>query len=172
MPIVQQGSINTTALVVPDLYVQIVPPQNLVLNGVPTNVVGVVGTASWGPVGHPVIVAHHGGLCPELRPGHGAQVRHGHAGRDGGATGRTEFSLCQGHRQHRLRGADNTSRHDGDLHRVAYRLARQSGPADSVDGIESQHLAFDRSRCLASSPNSTTTSPEPVRCSGRPWPLP
>src|SRR5271166_1099763 len=57
MPIVQQGSINTTALVVPDLYVQIVPPQNLVLNGVPTNVVGVVGTASWGPVGEPVIVA-------------------------------------------------------------------------------------------------------------------
>jgi phage tail sheath protein FI len=57
MPIVQQGSINTTALVVPDLYVQIVPPQNLVLNGVPTNVVGVVGTAPWGPVGQPVIVA-------------------------------------------------------------------------------------------------------------------
>jgi uncharacterized protein len=57
MPIVQQGAINTTAFVVPDLYVQIVPPQNLVLNGVPTNVVGVVGTASWGPVGQPVIVA-------------------------------------------------------------------------------------------------------------------
>jgi hypothetical protein len=56
MPIVQQGSINTTALVVPDLYVQIVPPQNLVLNGVPTNVIGVVGTACWGPVGQPVIV--------------------------------------------------------------------------------------------------------------------
>jgi Bacteriophage tail sheath protein len=57
MPIVQQGSINTTALVVPDLYVQIVPPQNLVLNGVPTNVVGVVGTASWGAVAQPVIIA-------------------------------------------------------------------------------------------------------------------
>ena len=57
MPIVQQGSINTTSLVVPDLYVQIVPPQSLVLNGVPTNVVGVVGTASWGPIGQPVIVA-------------------------------------------------------------------------------------------------------------------
>lgn len=56
MPIVQQGSINTTALVVPDLYVQIVPPQNLVLNGVPTNIVGVVGTASWGPVNEPVII--------------------------------------------------------------------------------------------------------------------
>lgn len=57
MPIVQQGSINTTALVVPDLYVQIVPPQNLILNGVPTNIVGIVGTASWGPVGQPVILA-------------------------------------------------------------------------------------------------------------------
>ena len=57
MPIFQQGSLNTTALVVPDLYVQIVPPQNLVLNGVPTNVLGVVGTSSWGPVGQPVIVA-------------------------------------------------------------------------------------------------------------------
>ena len=57
MPLVQQGDINTTALVVPDLYVQIVPPQNLVLNGVPTDVMGIVGTASWGPVGQPVILA-------------------------------------------------------------------------------------------------------------------
>ncbi len=57
MPIVQQGNINTTALVVPDLYVQIVSPQNLVLNGVPTNVLGVVGTSSWGPVGLPVIAS-------------------------------------------------------------------------------------------------------------------
>ncbi len=56
MPIVQAGNLNTTALVVPDLYVQVVPPQNLVLNGVPTNVVGVVGSSSWGPVSQPVIV--------------------------------------------------------------------------------------------------------------------
>ena len=56
MPIVQQGAINTTALVVPDLYVQIVPPQTLVLNGVPTNTVGVVGTSSWGPLGVPVVI--------------------------------------------------------------------------------------------------------------------
>ncbi len=55
MPIVQQGSINTTALVVPDLYVQIVPPQVLNLNGVPTDIIGVVGTSTWGPVGQPVI---------------------------------------------------------------------------------------------------------------------
>src|SRR6202161_4746920 len=57
MPIIQAGAINNTALIVPDLYVQIVPPQNLVLNGVPTNVLGVVGTASWGPVDEPAIVA-------------------------------------------------------------------------------------------------------------------
>ena len=56
MPIFQQGTLNTTALVVPDLYVQIVPPQNLVLNGVPTNLIGMVGTASWGPVNQPVVV--------------------------------------------------------------------------------------------------------------------
>src|ERR1700761_4589455 len=55
MPIVQQGAINTTALVVPDLYVQIVPPQTLLLNGVPTDILGVVGSASWGPVGQPVV---------------------------------------------------------------------------------------------------------------------
>jgi hypothetical protein len=56
VPIAQQGSVNTTSLIVPDLYVQIVPPQNLVLNGVPTNIVGVVGTASWGPVDEPTII--------------------------------------------------------------------------------------------------------------------
>jgi hypothetical protein len=51
MPVVQAGALNTTALVVPDLYVQIVPPQNLVINGVPSNRIGIVGTATWGPVG-------------------------------------------------------------------------------------------------------------------------
>ena len=56
MPIFQQGSLNTAGLIVPDLYVQIVPPQNLVLNGVPTNLVGVIGTSNWGPANQPVIV--------------------------------------------------------------------------------------------------------------------
>ena len=54
--ITQQGSLNTTALVVPDLYIQIVPPQVTLLNGVPTNILGVVGTACWGPVNVPVPV--------------------------------------------------------------------------------------------------------------------
>lgn len=60
MPISQVGALNTTALIVPDLYVQIVPPQTLLLNGVPTNVLGVVGSASWGPVGQPMVVGSMG----------------------------------------------------------------------------------------------------------------
>jgi uncharacterized protein len=68
MPIVQQGAVNTTALLVPDLYVQIVPPQNLVLNGVPTNIVGVVGSASWGPVDQPVVVGTMADYVGNLGP--------------------------------------------------------------------------------------------------------
>ena len=56
MPVFQQGSINTTALIVPDLYVQIVPPSVSLLNGLPTNILGMVGTAQWGPVNAPTIV--------------------------------------------------------------------------------------------------------------------
>lgn len=52
----QLGAINTTALIVPDLIVQIVPPQIAYLNGVPTNILGVVGTASWGPKNSPTTV--------------------------------------------------------------------------------------------------------------------
>ncbi len=68
MPIVQKGAINTTALLVPDLYVQIVAPQNLVLNGVPTDVIGVVGTASWGPVNQPVLVGTMAEYVSSLGP--------------------------------------------------------------------------------------------------------
>ena len=53
--ITQAGALNSTALVVPDLYVQIVSPQTLSLNGTPTNLLGVVGSASWGPVNQPVV---------------------------------------------------------------------------------------------------------------------
>lgn len=55
--IVQQGQVNTNAIVVPNLIVQIVPPSFTLLNGVPTNIVGIVGTASWGPVNSPVIAS-------------------------------------------------------------------------------------------------------------------
>jgi len=52
----QAGQLNVTGLVVPGVYPQIVPPQNQVVNGVPSNLLGVVGTASWGPVNAPTIV--------------------------------------------------------------------------------------------------------------------
>lgn len=57
--VVQLGQINTTALAVADLYVQIVPPQFL-LNGLPTNVCGFVGTATWGQVGAAQDVSGYG----------------------------------------------------------------------------------------------------------------
>lgn len=53
--ITQAGAFNSAALVVPDLYVQIVSPQTLSLNGAPTNLLGVVGSASWGPINQPVV---------------------------------------------------------------------------------------------------------------------
>ncbi len=60
MPISQYGVLNTTALTVPDLYIQIVPPTIISLNGVPSNVVGIVGTAVWGPVDNAVIAGSYG----------------------------------------------------------------------------------------------------------------
>jgi len=59
MPVFQQGQINTTALIVPDVYVQIISPQVSLLNGVPTNILGVVGTAQWGPVNSPTTVSNY-----------------------------------------------------------------------------------------------------------------
>ncbi len=56
MTIYQQGSINTTAQTVPDLDIQLIAPQVL-LNGVPTNILGIVGTAPWGPVNSPTIAS-------------------------------------------------------------------------------------------------------------------
>jgi hypothetical protein len=56
MPVSQIGAINPNALYVPDVYVQIVPPSENFLNGVATNILGIVGTAQWGPVGAPAIV--------------------------------------------------------------------------------------------------------------------
>ena len=66
----QSGSLNTTAIVVPDLYVQIVAPQQLTLNGVASNIVGVVGTAVWGPVNQPVVL----GNLAELTAAYGSPM--------------------------------------------------------------------------------------------------
>jgi hypothetical protein len=68
MPVFAEGALNTTALIVPDLYVQIVAPQSLLLNGVPTDTLGVVGTASWGPVGEPTIIGDMSGYAASFGP--------------------------------------------------------------------------------------------------------
>jgi uncharacterized protein len=54
--ITQAGALNTTALIVPDAYVQIIPPAVNTFNGVPTNIIGIVGTAPWGPVNTPTTI--------------------------------------------------------------------------------------------------------------------
>jgi len=65
--IYQSGQLNTTALTVPDLYVSIVQPQTL-LNGVTSGRVGIVGTASWGPVNTPVIIGGMGDYLAAFGP--------------------------------------------------------------------------------------------------------
>lgn len=49
MPIYQLGQLNQTALSAPGVYLQIQPPP-LIVNGVPSNLLGLVGVGSWGPV--------------------------------------------------------------------------------------------------------------------------
>jgi len=66
--ITQAGALNTAALVVPDLYVQIASPQSLSLNGVPTNLAGFVGTSSWGPVNQPVVFGSMAGYSAAFGP--------------------------------------------------------------------------------------------------------
>jgi len=59
MTVVQQGSVNLTSISVPDVIVQIVPPQQNYINGIATDILGIVGTATWGPVNSPTIVASY-----------------------------------------------------------------------------------------------------------------
>src|SRR5215469_12138236 len=46
------GTANIAGLTVPGAYFDIVPPQPII-NGVPSNIMGMSGVASWGPVGAP-----------------------------------------------------------------------------------------------------------------------
>lgn len=56
--IVQSGQLNLAALVVPGVYVVVIPPQ-LLINGIPTNVIGYVGSAAWGPDNQPTPVSSY-----------------------------------------------------------------------------------------------------------------
>lgn len=51
--IITSGQINVPALTTDDAYISVVAPPNFI-TGVPTDVVGMVGTASWGPKNTPV----------------------------------------------------------------------------------------------------------------------
>jgi len=68
MPLSQAGALNLAALTVPGVYTQIVPPNPSFINGVPTNIMGVVGTASWGPVDSAVIVGGVSALFGPINP--------------------------------------------------------------------------------------------------------
>lgn len=56
MTIANYGDVNTTAQVVPDVLVEKLPPSVASIAGVPTNTIGIVGSASGGPVGVPTVV--------------------------------------------------------------------------------------------------------------------
>jgi hypothetical protein len=56
MPLYAIGQLNTAALTAPGEYLQIVPPTTRYINGVPTNILGIVGTGSWGPVNSAYLV--------------------------------------------------------------------------------------------------------------------
>lgn len=56
MTIYPAGALNLTAMIVPDLAVVVLPPNVTRLSGVPSNGLGIVGSAEWGPKNSPVIV--------------------------------------------------------------------------------------------------------------------
>lgn len=63
--IVQSGQLNIAALTVAGVYIQIIPPQ-LLINGVPTNVVGAVGTATWGPDNAAAVVGSYASFAAQF----------------------------------------------------------------------------------------------------------
>ncbi|MCF7536155.1 phage tail protein [Pseudomonas petrae] len=60
MPIYPAGSLNTAALQAPDLYIQVVPPKTRYINGVATDILGIVGVADWGPVNSATLIGSPG----------------------------------------------------------------------------------------------------------------
>lgn len=67
MPIVPAGTVNLSSVGVPGVTVQIVPPNPL-LNGVPTDIIGNVGVASWGPKNAPTIIGSPAQLVSTFGP--------------------------------------------------------------------------------------------------------
>jgi hypothetical protein len=55
--IVQSGQYNPAAISAPGGVVQILPPAQTIINGVPTNIIGVVGTGVFGPINSPTFLS-------------------------------------------------------------------------------------------------------------------
>jgi hypothetical protein len=68
MALYSEGAINLNAQVVPDLFVTITPPRVQLISGVATDVAGIVGTASWGPIGIPQIVGGYSDYVRNFGP--------------------------------------------------------------------------------------------------------
>ena len=58
MPVFTQGSANPAALTVPDVYVNVQAPPVGPVGGAPSNILGIVGTANWGPVNSAMLVGY------------------------------------------------------------------------------------------------------------------
>lgn len=54
MPTFLDGTLNLSGIDIPGVYVDIIPPQAMIA-GTPTNRMGLVGVASWGPVNAPAV---------------------------------------------------------------------------------------------------------------------
>jgi hypothetical protein len=65
--IIKGGNINTSAINVPGGYVQVIAPPPA-LQGAPSNIIGIVGTAQWGPVNSPFIIGDYNGFLSTFGP--------------------------------------------------------------------------------------------------------
>jgi hypothetical protein len=66
MPIYPAGGLNTAALTAPDLYIQIQPPKTRYINGVATDILGIVGVGSWGAVNSPMLIGSPGDALQKI----------------------------------------------------------------------------------------------------------
>ena len=65
--IIKGGNINISAINVPGGYVQVLAPPPA-LQGAPSNIIGIVGTAKWGPVNSPVIIGDYNSFLNSFGP--------------------------------------------------------------------------------------------------------
>jgi hypothetical protein len=68
MPIVGDGQLNLAALVVDDIYVVIIPPQTPLIQGFPTDGIGIVGTGSKGEPNKPYLIGDPASAVRAFKP--------------------------------------------------------------------------------------------------------